>query len=642
MYTRHDMSIGASYPPRPPPPLIDMRHLVANSLVVNRSIPPANCSVQCMKGMVPRANGMAPRANGMIPPTNCSAPSLNCQAAAMTYRTAPVAMQEDYARRCYMRGYWTSPSYPQQHNAIGAAYAGPCCMGPTSVYTDPKASNQDMQHSGVTRTGQQQKCSVRYAPYPKDTYPTDTYPKDTPAQSNGSCSMPPLFSANRAACDVDAAAVKDAGRYYSMMQADTWAAQPESTERLAEKIWRRCIETQSYLDELNVHRRMSSCVVTQQIIDEELVRCYSGSVERAAAIQTHSDGRRMCPPFVSTSLPMTACAQVNAGQNAYYPLCVNITPSEPSTTYVQQNRQNTYSVLCENMSPLLPGACGNLWASSYRQPKGDTLLVTNSGQSASGALLPMNCAQPTCGTSPTSICAQPTCGTSSTTTCAHPPCSTSSTTTCAHPPCGTSSTTTCAHPPCGTSSTTTCAHPPCGTSSTTTCVHPPCGTSPTTTCAHPPCGTSSTTTYAQPTCNNSPTTTCAQPTCGTSHEAECSNIETVEMIYFRKFPCNFFKKQPINLQDTNPSTVAHVEPLESSSPRDHLSANAAGEQLDREYVDSSAYHTERHSMAREQPCVSDSSTVEHNASSILDSSFDSVDSCDDRLYIHIPLEDEIV
>ncbi|KAI0219462.1 hypothetical protein LSAT2_029015 [Lamellibrachia satsuma] len=589
MYTRHDMSIGASYPLRPPPPLIDMRNLVANSLVVNRSIPPANCSVQCMNGMVPHANGMAPRANGMIPP-NCSAPSLNCQAAAMTYRTVPVAMQEDYARRCYMRGYWTSPSYPQQHNAIGAAYAGPCCMGPTSVYTDPKASNQDMQHSGVTRTGQQQKCSVRYAPYPKDTYPTDTYPKEMPAQSNGSCSMPPLFSANRAACDVDTAAVKDAGRYYSMMQADTWAAQSESTKRLAEKIWRRCIETQSYLDELNVHRRMSSCVVTQQILDEELVRCYSGSVERAAAIQTHSGGRRMCPPFVSTSPPMTACAQVNAGQNAYYPLCVNITPSEPSTTHVQQNRQNTYSVLCENMSPQLPGACGNLWASSYRQPKGETLPVTNSGQSASGALLPMNCAQPTCGTSPTSICAQPTRG---------------------------------------TSSTTTCAHPTCGTSSTTTC-------------AHPTCGTSSTTTHVQPTCHNSPTTTCAQPTCGTSHEAECSNIETVEMIYFRKYPCNFFKKQPVNLQDTNPSTVAHVEPLESSSPRDHLSANAAGEHVDREHVDSAAYHTERHSMTREQPCVSENSTMEHNASSILDSSFGSVDSCDDRLYIHIPLEDEIV
>ncbi|KAI0219458.1 hypothetical protein LSAT2_029011, partial [Lamellibrachia satsuma] len=323
------------------------------------SIPPVHCSMQ--------------RVNGTVPPTNCSVPRLNRQAAAMTYRTVPVAMQEDYARRCYMRGYWTSPSYPQQQSASGAAYTGPCCMGPTSVYTDPKASNQGMQHGGVARTGQQQKFSTRYAPYPKE----------TPAQSNGSCSMPPLFSANRTACDVDTAAVKDAGRYYSMMQADTWAAQSESTKRLAEKIWRRRIETQSYLDELNVHRRMSSCVVAQQILDEELVRCYSGSVERSATMQTHLDGRRMCPPFVSTSPPMTACAQVNAGQNAYYPLCVNITPSEPSTTHAQQNMgQNTYSVLCENISPPLPGACGNLWASSYRQQKGETLPMTNSGQSA--------------------------------------------------------------------------------------------------------------------------------------------------------------------------------------------------------------------------------------------------------------------
>ncbi|KAI0219459.1 hypothetical protein LSAT2_029012 [Lamellibrachia satsuma] len=113
------------------------------------------------------------------------------------------------------------------------------------------------------------------------------------------------------------------------------------------------------------------------------------------------------------------------------------------------------------------------------------------------------------------------------------------------------------------------------------------------------------------------------------------------MIYFRKFPCNLFKKQPVNRQDTNPSTVAHNEPLESSSPRDHLSANAAGEQLDHELVDSSTDHTERHSVAKEQPCVSDSSTVEQNAST-LDSSFGSIDSCDDRLYIHIPLYEETV
>ena len=438
-----------------------------------------------------------------------------------------------------MHRYLTSPSYPQQQqqqqSASGAANTGPRYMGHASVYTDPKASNQGMQHNSVARTGQQQKFSTRYAPYTKE----------TPAQSSVSCSVPQLFSANRAACDVDTAAVKDVDRYYSMMQGDTWAAKSESKKRLAEKIWRRRIETQSCLDELSVNRRMSACVVTQQILGEELVRCYSGSVERAATMQTHSDGRRMYPPFVSTSPPMTACAQVNAGQNTYSPLCVNITPSDPSTTHAEQNMgQSTYSVLRENISPPLHGAWGNLWALSYGQENGETLPGINSGQSASGTLLPLTCAQRPCGTSPTSTCVQPTRGTSS-------------------------------------------------------------------------------------------TTTCAQPTRSTSRAVEFSNIETVEMIYFRKFPCNLFKKQPINLQDTNPSTVAHVEPLESSSPRDHLSANAAGEHLDHEHVDSSTDHTERHSMAREQPC----STVEHNA---LDSSFGSIDSCDDRLYIHIPLYEETV
>ncbi|KAI0219461.1 hypothetical protein LSAT2_029014, partial [Lamellibrachia satsuma] len=542
MYTQHHMSSGSPCPLRPPPPLIDTRKSVTNTSVPpmngsilpgNCSVPPANCSVPRVNGMesptncsVPRLNCMVPSANCSVPPANRTIPPVNCQAAPITYRTAPVATPEDYVRRCCMHGYLTSPSYPQQLSASSAANTGPCCMGHASVYTNPKASNQGMQHNGVSTTGQPQKFSTRYAPYTKE----------TPAQSSVSCSVPQLFSANRAACDVDTAAVKDADRYYSVMQGDTWAAKSESKKRLAEKIWRRRIETQSCLDELNVHRRMSSCVVTQQIIDEELVRCYSGSVERAATMQTHSDGRRMCPPFVSTSPPMTACAQVNAGQNTYSPLCVNITPSDPSTTHAQQNMgQNTYSVLRENISPPLHGACGNLWALSYGQENGETLPVINSGQSASGTLLPLTCAQRPCGTSPTSTCVRPTCGTSS-------------------------------------------------------------------------------------------TTTCAQPTRCTSRAVEFSNIETVEMIYFRKFPCNLFKKQPINPQDTNPSTVAHVEPLESSSPRDHLSANAAGEQLDHEHVDSPTYHTERHSLAMEQPCVSDSSAVEHNA---LDSSFGSIDSCDD-------------
>ena len=676
MYTQRHMSGQL----RPPPPLIDMRQFnlpqpSKDCMIppVSYMVPPASCSVRPMKCMVPSVNStvppvnysttakcMVPPVNCSVPPTNCTVPPVNCsvpptnctvppvncsvpptnctlqpmncsvppancmvtpmysKATAIPYRASNSTMQHDYTGRSYMCDYWPSPTYPQWQAPQGATHP-PFSMGHAPTDTLFATSYNSFPHSnGVVGPAQEHRSSMRHAPYAAD--------KCAPSWA--------MFQPY------------GVGVKNPYQLAAGWAPQGESRRRLAEKIWRRRAEAQSYLNYLNIGSRTSP-LITQQILNDELtLRCRNGSVDRTAGCTTSPcytstplpmmsctqvnagpDAMTVSrmSPSASPPVPMKACPRVNAGQDVYSHLYVNTSPSMPVMTDMQQKsknvysprcetisppscgqttgmhqnlRKNAYSPLCENISPPLSCQWENVWSPTSMPPAREMLPITNRGQFA-----PLS--------------------------------------------------TTGAQLPCGTSSTTSCAQLPRVTSSTSSCV---------------------------PRC------------CVTSREVmEFSDMETIDAIFFRRYPCNLFKKA-LKCEDSSPSTVAHLhtcksesssttpqpacEPVSSSSdlsvcasvPIDErecvntpvdmrigtcadLSTVISNEQwLDtltdlgggnlvateqRECVSVPVDHRDR---SPERLGDTDSSTqCQTDASSSLDTS---VDSCEDRLYIHIPVEED--
>ena len=528
MFAPFQVSGGMSYPRRPPPALIDMRNstISQSPQLMNCSVPPVNCSVPPMNCSVPSVNCSVPHmtcsvppVNCSVPPTNCSVPPVNCSVPiGMSYSgqptnysgqyvnytvpqmnctlphtnhfvppvTCPVRptymahhapMPQQYAGGYYQHGYWPSAS--------GVAPAGACCGGSTPTYSQSHNNN-------VARTERPQKHSTRFAPYQKEMpawITSHSYNTVSPADS---CSS---------------------------LQTCSWTAQQDCRRNLAEKIWRRRVETQSFLDRLNVPSEKSSCAVTQQLLNDELVRCRGATTGRGMPAT-----RKPSPRDVSAVPVSTACVQGNTGNaelNSSSLSWLKTTSSVPAA--LRNMRQKSCSPLCENVSVPLPSNHSSLPLTTIDQSTLDMLLLETDDESTSGSLL--------------------------------------------------------------------------------------------------------TRTFETPT-RDTPRDDVAPPA-----------FDTVETMFFQKFPCSLFTRPPINSQVSSPSTEAHVDLPDLVSPCTQLSDIDTQEQRDCQST-ASLTHSEGDSVPTQQHASYSSTEYYQDAVSSLDTSLSTVDSCEDRLYIDIPQLEE--
>ena len=573
---------GMTYPRRPPPALIDMRNatisqspqLMKNLLSpVNCSVPPMNCSVPPMNYSVPptncamppvncsvpQVNCSVPHVNYSVPPMYCSVPPTNCSVPPMNYSVpqvncsvppnncsepqvncsippvncsgpparcseplgtacsvqptncserysnytvpqvncavpqtnyfgmAPHApMPQHYAGEYYQHGYWPSASFPS-----GVAPSGECCGSSAPTYSQSHNNN-------VVRPEQPQKHSMRFAPYQKEMPAWITSHSYNAASPDDSCNN---------------------------LQTRSWSAkqQQDCRQSLAEKIWRRRIETQSYLDRLNVPNERSSCAVTQQLLNEELIRCRGATTGRGMPPM-----RNRSPPDVPAVPLLTACLQdgtaANATRNASSLSWLKTTSSVPAA--MRERRPKSCSPLRESVSVPLPTTLSSSPMTTIDQSALGMLLMESDEESTRDSLLTRTCETPTRDTSRCDVA--------------------------------------------------------------------------------PPA------------------------------------FDTVETMFFQKFPCSLFSRQPVNSQESSPSTEVHVDLPELVSPCDQFPASDTQEQPDCQRTTSST-HSEGDSVPTQtHAAYSSTEYYQKDTASSLDTSTSTVDSCEDRLYINIPQLEEAV